>query len=452
MLEKENQLLLERIAQLENELEQLKKRQFPFASKQSKVNVPSDFQSIFDQAEAVVGDYFDSINANPSEGSIEIHGERYVLMRASSLSVDFFNKIKNLYADKGEKEALNIGSKFLFDIAHVLGNADAKNFHQKMNLLDPISKLSAGPVHFAYSGWAKVEILPESSPTPDDNFYLKYYHPYSFEAESWLSKSLKADRPVCIMNAGYSSGWCEESFGIPLTAVEISCRAKGDSNCTFIMAPPHRIKEHISKEESTDLNEMNYEIPLFFERKKAEDKIIQSLKEKDILLKEVHHRVKNNLQIISSFLNLQSLYLPDSLSKEVFSKTKNRVKSIALVHEKLYQSEDLQRVDIENYIISIINLLKESFNATIEISTNIKCQTTNYFTIDRAIPCGLIINELVSNAIKHGKSESGIDKVCVSFTDNNNQFIISVKDNGVGLPENYDFYKSKTIGFEIILA
>jgi len=202
---------------------------------------------------------------------IEINDERYVLLRASSLSVGFLNIIKNLYSDKGEKEAFQIGKNFLFDIAHVIGLEDAKKFHASMNLKDPVDKLSAGPVHFAYTGWAYVEILPESSPSPDDNYYLKYHHPYSFEADSWIKSGLKSDQPVCIMNSGYSSGWCEESYGIPLTAVEISCRAKGDDKCTFIMAPPHRIEGYV-KSEASGANEEPYDVPLFFERKKQKKK------------------------------------------------------------------------------------------------------------------------------------------------------------------------------------
>ena len=181
---------------------------------------------------------------------------------------DFLNTIKNLYADRGEDKALLFGKNFLFDIAHVIGMNDAKNFHAKMGLTDPIAKLSAGPVHFAYSGWAFVDILPESSPSQDENYFLTYHHPFSFEADSWIKAGKKSDFPVCIMNAGYSSGWCEESFGISLTAVEIACKAKGDDNCTFIMAPPHKIEEHIerymNKIPSDVKKKMVYDIPTFF--------------------------------------------------------------------------------------------------------------------------------------------------------------------------------------------
>jgi PAS domain S-box-containing protein len=146
-----------------------------------------------------------------------------------------------------------------------------------MNLTDPIAKLAAGPVHFAYTGWAFVDILPESKPSADENFYLIYHHPYSFEADSWLRAKEISDTPVCIMNAGYSSGWCEESFGLPLTAVEVTCKARGDKNCTFIMSPPHKIKQHLKKYSAKSYNpdqkKSSYEIPAFFERRKMEEQL-----------------------------------------------------------------------------------------------------------------------------------------------------------------------------------
>src|SRR5690606_19860823 len=142
-------------------------------------NVPEAFQPIFDKAQQTVKEYFTNLNFNPSKGSIEINDERYILVRAAALSNEFFEDIQELYKEKTKKESFNIASNFLFDIGHLIGIQDAKKFHEKMNLKDPIEKLSAGPVHFAHSGWAFVDILPESNPSPNDNFFLKYHHPYS---------------------------------------------------------------------------------------------------------------------------------------------------------------------------------------------------------------------------------------------------------------------------------
>ncbi len=243
----------------------------------SAVRVPEPFAPIFEKAQEYVHRYFEERRFDPSQGTIEIFGQRYMLVRAGAMSVEFFDQIMRLYEDKGEEEALAVARSMLFDIAHAIGASDARNFHTRMSLEDPIEKLSAGPVHFAYSGWAFVDISPESRPSPDENFYLLYDHPYSFESDSWLKAGKKVDFPVCVMNAGYSSGWCAESFGLTLVASEILCKAKGDEWCRFIMAPPDRIESHIGdylqREPQIARKVTSYEIPGFFTRKQAEDEL-----------------------------------------------------------------------------------------------------------------------------------------------------------------------------------
>jgi two-component system sensor histidine kinase/response regulator len=241
------------------------------------VRVPKEFEPIFQKAQEYVGKYFKEKREDPSKGTIEIFGQRYILVRAASMSVDFFETVKNLYRDTGDEEALNVARSLLFDIAHAIGKADAKNFHKRMDLKDPIEKLSAGPVHFSHSGWAFVDIFPESKPSPDENYFLIYDHPFSFESDAWLKAGKKSDFPVCVMNAGYSSGWCEESFGVPLVASEIMCRAKGDDVCRFIMAHSSKIedyiKEYLRKEPELARKVTKYEIPGFFRRKHIEEEL-----------------------------------------------------------------------------------------------------------------------------------------------------------------------------------
>ena len=247
------------------------------------VKVPKQFEPIFQKAQDYVNKYFKKRKEDPSKGTIEIFGERYILVRAASMSIDFFDSIKNLYKDQGEEEAFNVARQLLFDIAHAIGRQDAKNFHKKMELKDPIEKLSAGPVHFSHTGWAFVDIFAESRPAPDESYYLIYDHPFSFESDAWLKSARKSDFPVCVMNAGYSSGWCEESFGLPLVASEIMCRAKGDDACRFIMAHPSKIESYIGnylkKEPKLAKKITKYEIPGFFKRKEME-KALQESEEK----------------------------------------------------------------------------------------------------------------------------------------------------------------------------
>jgi signal transduction histidine kinase/ActR/RegA family two-component response regulator len=153
----------------------------------------------------------------------------------------------SLYGAGREAEGEEFARTILFDLAHTIGESDARNFHAKMGLEDPISRLSAGPIHFAHSGWAFVDIFPESTATPGPDYCLIYDHPYSFESNAWIRSGKMRHAPACVMNAGYSSGWCQESFGIPLTACEILCSAKGDDCCRFIMAPPERIAAHVER-------------------------------------------------------------------------------------------------------------------------------------------------------------------------------------------------------------
>ena len=241
------------------------------------VSVPDNFYQVFLTAQNYVKNYFSKNQQDPQKGSIKFSGERYILVRAASMSIEFFDMMALLYKDRGEKEARTLSFNFLFDIAHSIGKADAKSFFEKMKVTDPIEKLSAGPIHFAYTGWASVKIHPMSKPTPDENYYLIYDHPYSFEAQAWMEKGEKAQFPVCVMNAGYSSGWCEESFGIPLVTAEVECQAKGDRHCRFIMAHPSKIKNYIREySKRAYIKHEHYnkiDIPEFFKRKRLQDEL-----------------------------------------------------------------------------------------------------------------------------------------------------------------------------------
>jgi len=248
------------------------------------VSVPEQFASIFLRAQQHVAAYFADCDVNPRRSTISISGERYILVRAASMSVEFFDLVTSLYRDQGPEEARRTASNLLFDIAHAIGKADAKTFHERMQVTDPVDKLSAGPIHFSFSGWAFVEIFPESVPSPDENYYLIYDHPFSFESDAWLKRKHKSDFPVCVMNAGYSSGWCEESFGLPLVAAEVECLAAGGEHCRFIMATPSRIEaclERYAKEKGHSsarhlMSDASITVPEFFQRKRMEEELRHS--------------------------------------------------------------------------------------------------------------------------------------------------------------------------------
>jgi PAS domain S-box-containing protein len=188
------------------------------------------------------------------------------------------------------------------------------------------------------------------------------------------------------------------------------------------------------------------------QRKQAEAEIIASLQEKEVLLKEVHHRVKNNLQVICSLLKLQSRSLKEPQSLAVFQDSQNRVRSIALVHEKLYQSESLSQIDIAEYIRDLAkNLFRAYATQAGTISLKIQIDRSFLLNIDTAVSCGLIVNELVSNALEHAFEPGERGEIAIeSTTDSDGNLVLIFRDNGRGLPLNFDLEQSQTLGLQLV--
>lgn len=183
----------------------------------------------------------------------------------------------------------------------------------------------------------------------------------------------------------------------------------------------------------------------------AEERIKASLREKEVLLREIHHRVKNNLQVITSLLDLQAGYTTDTEATELLLESQNRVRTMALVHERLYQSQDLAQIDFRTYIKELTTTL---FNSYLIDSSRVGLDVdsdTCHLDIDRAIPCGLIINELVSNSLKHAFPEdrTGVIRVHLRSEDNE-KFAIIVSDDGIGLPKDLDLDHSETLGLQLV--
>ena len=184
-------------------------------------------------------------------------------------------------------------------------------------------------------------------------------------------------------------------------------------------------------------------------RKQVENKLKSSLKEKEVLLKEIHHRVKNNLQIISSLLRLQSGYIKDKQALDIFQDSQNRVRAMALIHENLYQTKDLSKIEFSEYIRKLKQNLVRFYNIkNININTNIE---KIFLKLDTAIPCGLIINELISNSIKHAFKNTQKGEIHVEFiTLQQGKYSLSVSDNGVGVAKNIDSLKKQSLGLELV--
>ena len=195
----------------------------------------------------------------------------------------------------------------------------------------------------------------------------------------------------------------------------------------------------------------------FLNKKKISDKLAQknkliekTLSEKDVLLREIHHRVKNNLQIISSLLNMQSRFLDDKKSKSVLAESQNRIKSMSLIHQKLYQEENLTGIETTSYFTELIDSLSLSYGIN-KTKVKMKIDIENLsLDVDTAIPLGLILNEIISNAFKYGVDpETGVFKFSFKKI-SDTELLLKVKDNGAGIPEDFNIRKSKSYGMKLI--
>jgi len=176
-----------------------------------------------------------------------------------------------------------------------------------------------------------------------------------------------------------------------------------------------------------------------------------SLVEKELLIKEVHHRVKNNMQVISSLLSIQAEGAGDEVYSSLLNESQQRIKSMALIHETLYQSKDLLKIDFQEYIESLTNSLSRSYTVP-GVSVFVDVNVENVvLDLETAVPCGLIINELVSNSLKHAfhdKEETGI--IDIDFVITDGSYDLRVADNGVGLPSDFDLERGTSMGLEIV--
>ncbi len=182
----------------------------------------------------------------------------------------------------------------------------------------------------------------------------------------------------------------------------------------------------------------------------SEEKLKNSLKEKDVLLKEVHHRVKNNLQIVMSLIRLQVNRMDDKCTIQHLQTSLNRIRSISLVHEMLYRSGDLGRIDFDNYIKKMTDSLSDMYVSG-ERDIRIKASAEEiYLGVDSAVPCAIIINELVTNSIKHAFNGSKNGKIDVTMKMSADKYLLTVKDNGIGIPSGLNINESKSLGMHLI--
>ena len=188
------------------------------------------------------------------------------------------------------------------------------------------------------------------------------------------------------------------------------------------------------------------------EKRQAEEKIVESLREKEILLKEVHHRVKNNMQVISSILNLQSSYVKDKNTLNILKESQNRIKSMAFIHESLYQTKDFSKINFSEYVTNLSRNLVHSYEVMEgKILLNLNVQNI-FLNLDQSIPCGLIINELISNSLKYAFKGKKRGIITVEIKQKADNIVMSISDNGAGLPKKIDFRNTDSLGLQLVVT
>ncbi|MCP4219982.1 MAG: response regulator [bacterium] len=229
-------------------------------------------------------------------------------------------------------------------------------------------------------------------------------------------------------------------FITALTDVEDKVKAFEAGGVDYITRP--FVKEEV-------LARVNVELS----RKFAEDRLKTSLLEKELLLREIHHRVKNNMQVISSLLNLQAARLNDEEDRQLFADCQTRIRSMGIVHEKLYRSDSLSEIDFNSYVTHLVEELSVAYSRS-AAKANVVLDVKNVFlNINQAVPCALLINELISNALKYAFPGESEGEIQIRFIKNETgTYCLSVSDNGVGLSRDYDIDKSDTLGLQLVRA
>ncbi len=187
------------------------------------------------------------------------------------------------------------------------------------------------------------------------------------------------------------------------------------------------------------------------EKKKASIEIEESLREKEVLLKEIHHRVKNNLQVISSILNLQSSFVEDEKTLEILQESRNRIRSMAIIHENLYRTEDFSSINFSSYLDNLTKNLVSSYRIDEKIRLDSRLQEVDLI-LDQAIPCGLLVNELVTNALKYAWKDGDAGTITIILEEKDNMVQLEISDDGVGLPVKFEDMNSDTLGLQLVLT
>lgn len=204
-------------------------------------------------------------------------------------------------------------------------------------------------------------------------------------------------------------------------------------------------------DEDKEITEVSCMAYIINDKKEAAQKIEQALIEKDVLLKEVHHRVKNNLQVISSILNLQSSLVEDEKTLAILRESQSRIRTMSFIHESLYRTKDFSEIDFTEYLTNLSKNLVSSYSVSSKVKLSLDLDNV-HLSLDQAIPCGLIVNEIVTNSLKYAFNEIKNPEIFVEIHENEESISLIIGDNGVGLPDDYLEHTSETLGVQLIEA
>jgi len=300
------------------------------------------------------------------------------------------------------------------------------------------------------SGYTEKELLgqPLNFVFSQINYFDSYSHPLE-NVETVLNLKDGKQVPVLTSTSIIKTSK-QDVLGLVLMGSDISQLKEAEEE-------RDRYREHLEdlvEERTEELEKTNRKLKKeIIAHEKAEEELKDSLDEKEILVKEIHHRVKNNLMIISSLLNLQSHYITDDKARNIFKESQNRAQSMALIHERLYRTDSLRRIEFDDYIRTLATELFHTYRLGPEIKLNLDLEPVK-LDVNSAIPLGLIINELITNSLKYafpeGKGELSIIFHGLDGDGLENEFEMVVGDDGVGLPEDLDFRKADSLGLQLV--
>ncbi len=276
---------------------------------------------------------------------------------------------------------------------------------------------------------------------PDDLGWIMNYHEKRFRGEK---------APHRYEFRGVRKSGSVIHLEIDVTVLRERGRVVGTRSYIWDISERKKIEEQLDKargELETRVQERTEELM------RANEALQTALVEKEVLLREIHHRVKNNLQVISSILNLQSRHAEDKHTRDVLEESRSRIQSMTMVYEQLYQAEDLSRIDFRKYISNLATALHASHHANHE-AIKLNADIDDFqLDIGTAIPCGLIVSELVLNSLKHAFPDNAQGQIDVTFRAGKKmQCTLKVKDDGVGFPDNLDFDSADTLGLQLVRA